>query len=125
MYKHIITSIIILLSIVVTGCIDNNSDFDFKEKIIGKWLSDAVPQDEGSVIFNFLTNNTLYVNFTEINNGSYSNQTTSFRYNITKDNLKMFIADEPLILNYTFKDNFTTLSLIDENGTPTILTKIY
>jgi hypothetical protein len=125
MYKNIIFSIIIISSIIITGCVDNNSDFDFKEKIVGKWLSEAVPQDEGSVIFNFLTNNTLYINFTEINNGSYSNQTTTFKYNVTKDNLKLFIADEPLILDYSFKDNFATLSLIDENGTPTILTKIY
>lgn len=125
MYKQILTSIFIFLSIIISGCVDHSSDFDFKEKIIGKWLSDAVPQNEGSVIFNFLINNTLYVNFSEINNGSYINQTTSFKYNITKDNLEMFIGDEPLILDYTFKDNFTTLSLIDENGTPTILTKIY
>ena len=125
MYKNLILSMIIFLSIIITGCIEESSEYDFKEKIIGKWLSDSIPQDEGSAIFNFLSNNTLYINFTEIDNGSYSNQTTNFEYNISKDNLKIFIANEPLILNYSFSDNFKILTLKDEYGSPTILNKIY
>lgn len=125
MYKNLILSIIIFLGIIISGCIEESSEYDFKEKIIGKWLSDAIPQDEGSAIFNFLSNNTLYINFTEINNGVYSNQTTNYEYNISQDNLKIFIADEPLILNYSFSDDYKILTLKDENGSPTILNKIY
>jgi len=119
--------IILWLIISLTGCFDieSNSNYDFNEKILGKWLANDNPEGEdGSIIFHFLRNNTFYINLTEKNdNGNYTTQTTSLKYNITKENLTMFIADEKVILDYTFSNNFKTLTIKEENGTPTILKK--
>ena len=119
-------TIILLLNISLVGCLDNTSEYDFNEKIIGKWLANDIPQGEdGSVLFNFLTNNTFYINLTEKNDdGKYTNQTTSLIYNITKENLTMIIAGEKVILGYKFSNDFLTLTIKEENGTPTILKKL-
>lgn len=119
-------AILLLLNISLVGCLDNTGEYNFNEKIIGKWLANDIPQGEdGSVLFNFLTNNTFYINLTEKNNnGKYTNQTTSLIYNITKENLIMFIADEKIILGYTFSNDFLTLTIKEKNGTPTILKKL-
>jgi len=127
MLKTLTLGIISLLLIITfSGCLDNDTnEYDYTEKILGKWLSNDIPEGEdGSIVFNFLINNTFFINLTEKNdNGNYSTQTTSLKYNITKENLTMFIAEEKVILNYSFSDNFRTLTIKEVNGTPTILKK--
>jgi len=127
MLKTLTLGIISLLLIITfSGCLDNDTnEYDYTEKILGKWLSNDIPEGEdGSIVFNFLINNTFFINLTEKNdNGNYSTQTTSLKYNITKENLTMFIAEEKVILNYSFSDNFRTLTIKESNGTPTILKK--
>ena len=118
--------ILLMLNISLVGCLDNTSEYNFNEKILGKWLANDIPKGEdGSVLFNFLSNSTFYINLTEKNdNGKYTNQTTSLEYNLTKEYLTMFIAGEKVILGYTFSNDFMTLTIREENGTSTILKKL-
>ena len=128
MLKTLTLGIISLLLIITfSGCLDNDTnEYDYTEKILGKWnATDIAEGEDGSIIFNFLSNNSFYINLTEKNlNNELNTQTTWMKYNITKDDLTMMITKNEVILDYSFSNNFTILSFKESNGILTTLNKI-
>jgi len=115
-------TLILLLAIGLSGCI--NSD-DYKEKILGKWLAgETLEGEDGSVIFNFFSNGSFYVNLTEIDESGHPKiQTAWMTYKISDEEFVMIIENNEIFLEYSFSDNYKTLNLLQKDGTSTILTK--
>ena len=118
----LVVTVIFLLVIGLSGCTDSD---DCKEKILGKWLIGDTPEGgDGSVIFNFFSNGSFYVNLTEIDEyGHSTTQTSWMTYEITGDEFVMIIEHNEIFLDYSFSDNYQTLNLMQKDGTSTILTK--
>jgi len=120
--------LLVIFILFFSGCteIKNIEDYNYEEKILGKWnATDIAEGEDGSIIFNFLSNNSFYINLTEKNlNNELNTQTTWMKYNITKDDLTMMITKNEVILDYSFSNNFTILSFKESNGILTTLNKI-
>jgi len=114
--------VIFLLAIGLSGCI--NSD-DYGEKILGKWIAgETLEGEDGSVIFNFFSNSSFYVNLTEIDESGHPiTQTAWMTYEISDEKFVMIIENNKIFLDYSFSDNYQTLNLLQKDGTSTILTK--
>jgi hypothetical protein len=115
---------LIIIIFFSSGCfeLDNSNKYDYSEKILGKWYIDDVTEGEdGSVIFNFLSNNSFYINMTELIDGNLTTQTAWMTYNITEDKLIMVIENNEISINYSFSNSFNNLILIEPDGTSTEL----
>lgn len=115
-------TVIILLMIGISGCINSE---DYKEKILGKWLAgETLEGEDGSVIFNFFSNGSFYVNLTEIDDSGHpTTQTAWMTYEISDEEFVMIIENNTIFLDYSFSDNYKTLNLLQKDGTSTILTR--
>lgn len=121
--KILMVGIIIFLSVNgFSGCTDTEN---YEEKILGKWLVGSIPEgDDDSVIFNFFSNGSFYVNMTEVDEyGTPTTQTAWMTYEITDDKFIMIIEGNEVFLDYSFSDNDQTLTLTEKDGTPTVLTR--
>ena len=124
--KILITGIIIFLLVIgLSGCMYTDNNKNYKEKILGIWLAGDTPEGEdGSVIFNFFSNGSFYVNLTEVDEyGDSTMQTAWMTYEITDDNFVMIIEGNEVFLDYSFSDDDKSLTLVEKDGTSTILTK--
>ena len=121
--KIFMVGIIIFLSVNgFSGCIDIEN---YEEKILGKWLVGSIPEgDDDSVIFNFFSNDSFYVNMTEVDEyGTPTTQTAWMIYEITDDKFIMTIEGNEVFLDYSFSDNDQTLTLTEKDGSLTVLTR--
>ena len=121
--KIFMVGIIIFLSVNgFSGCIDTEN---YEEKILGKWLVGSISEgDDDSVIFNFFSNDSFYVNMTEVDEyGAPTTQTAWMIYEITDDKFIMTIEGNEVFLDYSFSDNDQTLTLTEKDGSLTVLTR--
>ena len=120
--KIVITGIVVVLLIsILYGCISTGPD---DEKFLGKWKRGDVSEgEEGSVIFTFFSNETYSINATipDGKNETLTTETYWDTYEITDGKLIMYMVGVKEILTYSFSDDGNTLTLKEEDGTPTVL----
>ena len=118
---------IVTMVIILCGCIDHGeNNVNYYEKIIGKWIVGNMSEgEEDSVIFHFFTNNSFYINLTEIDNQGKNNIKTSWmKYEIKENNIIMDIDGNKVPLEFSFSENNNILTLKEKGGSSTILNKI-
>jgi len=124
--KIVITGIVIILLIsVLCGCISTES---YEEKFIGKWKGENIPEgEEGSTIFNFYENGSYSISFTSYDaDGNLTTDILWNTYEIKGETLILDMMDTYEVeiaehLTYSFSNDNNTLTLTEENGTPTVL----
>lgn len=112
--------------LVIGGCVTEERDTSYREKILGAWISETSINQSENAIFNFYSNNT--VSITVHLNESVGEPTIYvlwFNYTIDEKTLKMDINGKTEVLDYTFSDNYNKLTLVEEDsGGETILIRL-
>jgi len=120
----LIVVVIFILAVGLSGCTSTEHHKEnYKELFLGKWLAGDIPEGEdGSVVFNFFSNDSFYVNLTETDeHGNSSTQTAWMTYNITNDTLIIVVEGNEVHLGFSFSNNYKTLILTEADGTATVL----
>ena len=115
------------LILVIGGCLTETINTDYKEKIIGSWISEASMNQSENAVFNFYSNNTvsLTIHLNESSSGKPTTYVFWFNYTIDKKTLKMDINGKTEVLDYTFSNNYDKITLISEDsGEETILIRM-
>jgi hypothetical protein len=117
---HIFGITLLLLTIGLSGCTDNNlSSKSNEEKIIGKWKA-TFPNTNVTPISNFYINGSFLV--------TIAGQTAWATYAMTDDTLAFSVqgSSETTTLEYTFSNNDNRLTCIevDGDGEYALLTRI-
>ena len=127
MKKTNLTTVIIFFLLIANiffiGCLDSES---YKEKIIGKWISEQSIGENESAIFQFFNNDTYSLSLSlQLSSNNYSNITLWWTYSINEEVLELSLNGTKEYLDYTFYENDTKLLLIERDSTAeTILYRI-
>ena len=116
--------VVFILTVGLSGCTSTEHHKEnYKELFLGKWVAGDTPEGEdGSVVFNFFSNDSFYVNLTNVDqHGNSSTQTAWMTYNITNNTLIMVIEGNEVHLGFSFSNNDKTLTLTEEDGTSTVI----
>ena len=108
----IVGMIVILLTVVLSGCNENSTENNTnKEKILGAWLANITtgPNKGGGGKYTFFSNGTFLA----------SSTTTEVWgiFDITDENLTMSAEGVTFTYDYTFSDNDNKITLIDGSWT--------
>jgi len=114
--------IVLLITIGLSGCLENKSKSD-EDKIIGTWASSELFQGSTrNISIIFLSNKTFetvstYKGETKIGSGTWRIVDDKLEIDITKPTVS------PSINDYNFSNNFNTLTITDSTGTKIDFTK--
>lgn len=119
----IVGIIVILLTVGLSGCNEENSSKLDKERIVGTWIgSDIFQNNTRNITMIFLSNKTYETIATLkgnkiMGNGTWNIVDNKLFIDITEPNISKSKSD------YNFSNNFNTLTIIDSTGKSIDFTK--